>query len=117
MLDTKKIKALKEILSGMYQGDTTERVGFVLPQHIIEVPNVSPDPTYGFMVSGADIIKHVEEMDAIGTWHTHPDQDSNLSGEDLRMFRSWPDLVHFIVGNDGVRAYQFNSEKNAVLEL
>lgn len=31
---------------------------------------------------------------------------ANLSGEDYQAFINWPQLLHHIIGNDGVRTYE-----------
>lgn len=86
-------------------GPGPERVGFVMPSgEVIEVDNVCDTPESGFDVSGADIVAHTSV--AYATWHTHPDQDANLSAKDYEAFLNWPNLRHFIVGNDGVRCYE-----------
>lgn len=84
--------------------EEVEHVGFVLPHgKVVEVENISDEPSKSFDVSGADILKY--EADAVGTWHTHPASSANLSAGDMETFLSWPDMVHYIVGNDGIRKY------------
>lgn len=86
-----------------YEGDN-ERVGFILKSgEIVEVENVAEDPTCGFDVRPEDLIKYEDE--AVATWHTHPGKDANLSLEDMEAFVSWPDWIHYIVGERDVRAY------------
>jgi proteasome lid subunit RPN8/RPN11 len=41
-----------------------------------------------------------------GTWHTHPGKEAALSQDDYLGFANWPELTHYIVGTDGVRAYR-----------
>ena len=41
----------------------------------------------------------------VATWHTHPTTSAALSGMDWDTFTGWPDLLHCIVGVDGVRWY------------
>lgn len=90
-------------LSNRYD-DEVEHVGFILSHgKVIEVENISEEPDKSFDVSGADILKY--ENDAVGTWHTHPKADSNLSVGDMETFLMWPDLEHYIVGIDGVTKY------------
>lgn len=82
-----------------------ERVGFVLPDStLVEVANTADNPKNAFVVSIDDLEKYADT--AAGTWHTHPHGSSVLSGEDYVNFRNWPDLLHFIVGVDGVSAYR-----------
>lgn len=87
----------------LYEGPF-ERVGFILKTgEIVEVENICEDPTEGFDVKGADILKYTPV--AAATWHTHPDVDSNLSANDWHTFLNWPELEHYIIGNDGVTKF------------
>lgn len=85
--------------------DTEERCGLVLADGtVFQTPNVHSDPVNGFRIPGADLLANEETM--TGTWHTHPGKTSVFSQEDYFGFLAWPDLTHFIVGTDGVRAYR-----------
>jgi proteasome lid subunit RPN8/RPN11 len=85
--------------------DTRERCGLVLSDGMVfQLDNIHPDPERGFMISGVELFKYQTML--AGTWHTHPGQSSVFSQEDHDGFMQWPDLTHFIVGNDGVRAYR-----------
>ena len=87
-----------------YYTGSMERVGFILSDgSIVECTNVSPEPESSFIVSAEEIVAYCDR--AVATWHTHPDADYNLSANDYEMFMSWPDLDHYIVGNNGVRKY------------
>lgn len=113
-----KISELKEALTPLYSRNGNERCGFVLGDGtIIEVQNVCSNPAEGFDISAEDIILYTEEHGATCTWHTHPNQSSNLSGEDYIMFNAWPNLKHMIVGSDGVKGYQYNLSLKALLEV
>lgn len=90
-----------------------ERCGFIVDGSIVEVENVAATPEEGFAISVDDVMKYSEV--AQGTWHTHPDESSNLSGEDYSMFTMWKDLYHIIIGNDGLKVYQFSKEKKSVM--
>lgn len=84
--------------------DEVEHAGFILPRgKVVEVTNTSEAPAESFDVSGEDIIKY--EKTAVGTWHTHPKADSNLSVGDMETFLNWPDLEHYIIGTDGITKY------------
>lgn len=84
--------------------EQAERVGFVLKSgKIVEVENICDKPEEGFDVSGEDIARYA--FDARATWHTHPNKDYNLSANDYNTFLMWPELDHYIVGNNGVRKY------------
>lgn len=110
------IETLKKVLKQFYAPDGPERVGFIGKKNsIIEVKNVSQKPEDGFLVAPEDTIKCIEKG-AWASWHTHPGQDSNLSGEDHKMFMNWPYMTHFIIGSDKVKAYYYDSTKKAILE-
>ena len=95
-------------LSEFYADTGPERVGFVLNNgKVVEVNNVCPDPENGFEVNPIDIIMHEEEL--VGVWHTHPGASSNLSMDDHAGIKNWPNLTHYIIGKDGVRAYKVNA--------
>lgn len=88
-----------------FGGGDVERCGFILRNNtVVETKNVSGNPNESFMIDAKDILAHVD--DAFATWHTHPTTDSRLSGTDYLTFLNWPHLTHYIVGTDGVRAYQ-----------
>lgn len=87
----------------LYEGPH-ERCGFILKTgEIVEVVNICQEPELGFDMRGEDIIKYAPIASA--TWHTHPDDDSNLSAGDFHTFLNWPELEHYIVGNDGVTKF------------
>lgn len=117
-MDKAQLNKIKEVLSVLYSETGPERVGFIHGEHsIIEVPNISKLPDEGFCVSGSVIIEHTEQKDCWATWHTHPNEDSNLSGEDYRSFKAWSNLTHFVIGNDGVKAFKWDSQKDALVEV
>ncbi len=87
----------------LYEGPH-ERCGFILKSgEIVEVPNICNEPTGGFDMRGSDILQFAPISTA--TWHTHPDEDSNLSSGDYLTFLNWPELDHYIIGNDGVTKF------------
>lgn len=109
---------VKKLLNNFYSNEGPERVGFIIPRNeIVEVRNISDKPHDGFLVAPEDIILYTEEKEAIATWHTHPNQSANLSGEDYRIFHNWPNLTHFIIGNDGVRAFKFDEQLQDIIEI
>lgn len=110
------IDTFKEVLRAYYTDEGAERVGFILKDDtIVEVMNIAGDPLIGFMVSGDDVMKYMD--DAVATWHTHPNYTANLSGNDYTTFTNWDDYHHFIVGKDEVKCYKYNPEKAAVVEV
>lgn len=91
-------------LVDFYAPDGPERVGFILRSgEIVEVKNVSNDPLNAFAVEPEELIRLEDEM--VASWHTHPGVTSNLSGDDYAAFKSWPDLLHYIIGKGGVTCY------------
>lgn len=111
-----QIDALRQLLTKLYTPDGRERCGFITKSALIEVVNAHPDPENGIDISPADIVAHADS--AVATWHTHPGAPSNLSGDDYLCFTlQWPDLLHFIVGADGVRCYKYDENKAALMEV
>lgn len=87
-----------------YYSGEEERCGFVIDGAIFELPNVHPEPKMGFEIDPRDIIRYVTQIDAI--WHTHPGSSSVLSGEDKRYMKMWPDVFHWVIGEDGMSKYK-----------
>jgi proteasome lid subunit RPN8/RPN11 len=103
-------KKIKNKLLKYYSDEGKERVGFITKKgNIAEVENICNDPENGFVVSTEDIINYAEDKESIATWHTHPNQSCNLSGEDSKMFYQWPDMFHIIIGKDGLNVYTVDS--------
>lgn len=100
-------------LSKFYADSGPERIGFVLDDgKIVECENIHPEPEQGFEFRAEDLIEF--ENRAVASWHTHPNQDSNLSMSDYSGFRHWPKLKHYVIGNDGIRC--FKVERGKVVE-
>lgn len=94
---------MKELLN-YFQG-TCERHGFVMKDgSIIELENKSQTPEDSYLGDPEQVIKYCD--DAVATWHTHPGKDSNLSAGDHDNFMNWPNLDHFIIGEDGISRYK-----------
>lgn len=92
-----------KILYDYYKGNK-ERCGFILKDgSIVELDNIHPEPTEGFEIDPIEILRYVDDLKAI--WHTHPDSSSVLSGEDKLCMEAWPDLEHFIVGEQDISSY------------
>lgn len=86
------------------QASPVERVGLVLKDGtIVELPNISGAPAECFLVDPMDMLAHEEEM--VATWHTHPRTSSALSTDDYQTYLMWPELLHIVVGSDGVKGY------------
>jgi proteasome lid subunit RPN8/RPN11 len=96
--------------SKYYSKSGIERVGFILTSgEEVEVENIHEDPNNGFDVDPAILVKY--EADIVATFHTHPDCSSNLSVDDYQAFFNWPEVLHFIIGNDGIRCFQVKQGK------
>lgn len=96
--------------------DTEERCGVVLKDgSVVEVKNIAEDPTNSYRMDTAEVLPLLE--DVVGTWHTHPDSDPNLSGEDYMGFLSWPNLEHSIIGrrNGQVVVLRYRVENGLVI--
>lgn len=106
--------ASKEELLKLY-AHGPERCGFIINGEIVEVENVSPKPEEGFVISVLDVIKYADSAE--GTWHTHPEESCNLSGEDYPMFTMWKDLYHIIIGSDGIKKYKYSRDKKAIMVI
>jgi hypothetical protein len=82
---------------------------------VVECKNICSTPALGFDVSDADL--HIYIDDAVGTWHTHPFSSNQLSIGDFDTYRGLPTLTHFILGQDGLAAYQADRDAIIILEL
>jgi len=99
-------------------GDTDERCGLVLTDgSIVEIENVAEDKTNSYKMRPSGVVPFLDKGLIAGTWHTHPDTDPNLSGEDYSGFLSWPDFEHSIIGRvDGqVVVQNYRVEKGLVV--
>lgn len=75
-----------------------ERCGVITAAgEVREIPNVHAEPEKGFHMDPTCFLSAIQEG-AIGTWHTHPGRDPNLSEEDMVGFQAWPKLEHHIIG-------------------
>ena len=86
-----------------YEGEK-ERCGFVIDGAIFELPNIHPEPTEGFEIDAGEILRYIDQIEAI--WHTHPGSSSVLSGADKDYMEMWPKVSHFVVGEDGITEYK-----------
>jgi proteasome lid subunit RPN8/RPN11 len=79
--------------------DTQERCGLVLRDgSTVEITNVAKDPVISFEMDPVEVLPYLTEDQVAGTWHTHPQSDPHLSGEDYSGFLGWPDLKHHVIG-------------------
>ena len=88
-----------------YSKKGPERGGIITKMGPEECQNICENPEEGFELSFEDLDR-LDYPDLIGTFHTHPGGSSNLSYGDYESFLSYPMLKHYIVGEDGVRAYK-----------
>jgi len=93
---------MKEITK-FYNHLGEESCGFVLPEGIVSVKNRSKKPYDEFEMSEKDIIKFEDK--AIGTWHTHPKSNCNLSVADYLCFLAFPEWAHYIYDGDHLAKY------------
>lgn len=73
---------------------------------VVELPNICDDPYNGFELSFENQDK-LDDPNTLGTFHTHPSREANLSVDDYESFLAYPRLTHYIIGSDGVRSYKF----------
>lgn len=83
----------------LQKGDTEERCGVILKDgKIVEIPNVAKDKENSYLMDNDQVLPFIKNDKVAATWHTHPQSDPNLSGEDYNGFLGWPDLEHYIIG-------------------
>jgi len=109
------LKKAKPRLEKLYSEVGKERIGFLLPTLLVEVKNISQKPEDGAVISAEDLIKYCDV--AIAAWHTHPGASANLSEDDYPTFKAWGKIPHLVIGNDGVRCFQYDKDKNSVVEV
>ena len=61
-------------------------------------------------MSPEDILAYLLCEGTVATWHTHPGETSVLSVGDYGTFTNYPHLRHYIVGKDGVQAYEVDAQ-------
>lgn len=96
-----------------YKQTTNERCGVILDDGtIVECENIHLRPEQNFRIDPRRIVEFEDKLRA--TWHTHLGA-AYPSGDDYICYLNWPNLLHYIIGSDGVRCYHV--EKNAVKEV
>ncbi|MDR3436441.1 hypothetical protein [Telmatospirillum sp.] len=81
-----------------------ERCGFILPDgSLVEVKNLAKDREKEFRMDPATVVEYEDKV--WGSFHTHPNTTSNLSGDDFVAFTNYPSMHHVIIGTDGVSCY------------
>ena len=87
-----------------YWTSTVERVGLLLASgEVVELPNHSNTPEKSFMLARQDIKPY--DGQAVATWHTHPENNVNLSALDYLAFLQLPNLTHYIVTETRIRSF------------
>lgn len=105
------MKELRAFIDGLPR----ERVGLVLDDgEVVELPNISSEPEDSFFVSATDMLPYLDRVRA--TWHTHPMGGLEPSSMDMVFFRSWPDLTHWIVAQEGERSFVVRNGQVEVVE-
>lgn len=95
---------MPERLTEFYSDEGPERIGFVFKDgSIAEVVNVYENPLEGASIAPEDLLEWLPHSS--GLWHTHPGKPSNLTVQDMRSFKAFPDHAHYIVGQDGIAKY------------
>lgn len=98
-----------QLLEYFSDSDKLERCGVILKNGIIlESVNIHSKPETGFHVDPAILVDNEDDLAAC--WHTHPGSTANLSQADYDTFLTWPDLVYYIVGVDGIRCFVVEGE-------
>lgn len=99
MLTFSEIQDFKKLLKAKWTPDL-ERCGTISAEgEVLESTNLADDPSINFEFPEGDLEQ------AIASWHTHPVGDANLSLPDYWFFKSWSNIVHFIIYRDDVRCY------------
>ena len=105
---------VRKLKRKLRKDDTLERCGLVLSDGMVfQLENIHPQPERGFIIPGSEMFKYATTL--CGTWHTHPGREATFSQEDYFGFCNWPDLIHFIIGTDGVKAYRV--EDGVIVEV
>lgn len=82
-------------MSSKFWSPIEERCGFILKDGTqIEVPNVHSDPMNFFKIDQAEIDKYIGDIAIF--WHSHPNNNLNLSLTDYFSFLAYPDHKHRI---------------------
>lgn len=103
---------LNEMLQTFYSPTGNERLGFLIQDkqvELIEVRNISTAPTETFIAPTAALIEWEDKI--LATWHTHPDGVNEPSIYDKQAFVNYPDVVHYIIGSNGIAAYAIEGGK------
>jgi proteasome lid subunit RPN8/RPN11 len=112
---------IQQQLLDLYNHEVSEeRCGLVTDEgELIELDNGHDQPELGYVMNARQVLTAMDDYIITGTWHTHPDDDPNLSQEDYAGFSLWPDLIHYIVGmRDGaktVASFAFQKDKLVTL--
>ncbi|URG13841.1 hypothetical protein [Acinetobacter phage vB_AbaS_TCUP2199] len=82
-------------MSSKFWSPFSERCGFILKDGTqIEVPNIHKEPSNFFAMDPAEIEKYKDQIAYF--WHSHVDDNINLSLDDYLSFLAYPDHRHRI---------------------
>ena len=102
-------------LQNLYTTEGNEKGGFIsFDFEIVECQNCHIEPENNFTYNFDDL----DRLETYGwaTFHTHINKSSNLSKEDYDSFQNWYDLIHFIIGNDGISCYKVTDRGTVIKE-
>lgn len=108
-------KTLFTNLQNLYTTTGNEKGGYITSDfQIVECQNCHIEPENNFTYNFEAMDKL--ETEGWATFHTHVDKSSNLSKEDYDSFQNYYDLIHFIIGNDGISCYKVTDRGTVVKE-
>lgn len=96
-------------ISYFYSKDGPERGGIITKTGIVELKNIAKNPYNNYEISFEDMDK-LDDENTLGTFHTHPNNSSNLSADDYFSFLSYPRLKHYIYGKQGLKSFRVEGD-------
>lgn len=97
-----------------YYSTEVERCGLILRSgEIVEIENSASAPEFEFEMADEAIAPYKDSM--IATWHTHTEDNPNLSLDDYLTFTRLKDLNHFIISQR--RVVEFGTVNNFLVIL
>ena len=92
-----------------------ERCGFIMEDGTAtEVFNAHEDVRYGFRIRAEDLETYSPRIKA--TWHTHPNNNPNLSVPDYFLFCQLPQYDHVIIAQYSFRIYRAIGSRVLIIE-
>ena len=100
-------------MSSKFWSPFSERCGFILKDGtLVEVPNIHQEPSNFFTIDSEEIKKHLDQIECF--WHSHLDDNLNLSLDDYLSFLAYPDQRHRIYNSKDEYA-EYYVRRNFVL--